>query len=82
MRYKIRALILLILGNLIYSDSIKYNNPNNHGVVGLINTPTARFYDESSSAFTLYSGDPDRKIIITMDIRYLQKVYHLTQFDY
>ncbi len=66
MRYKIRALILLIFGNLIYSDSIKYNNPNNHGVVGLINTPTARFYDESSSAFTLYRGDPDRKIIITM----------------
>ena len=28
--------------------------------------PTARFYVVSSSAFTVYRGDPDRKITITM----------------
>ena len=66
MRYKIRLLSLLLIGNLILSDSIKYNNPNNHGVVGLINIPTARFYEESSTAFTAYRGDPDRKITLTL----------------
>ena len=66
MRYRIKLLSLLLIGNLILSDSIKYNNPNNHGVVGLINIPTARFYDESSASFTSYRGDPDRKISLTL----------------
>tara|TARA_B100000965_G_scaffold208510_1_gene174236 strand:- start:100 stop:2046 length:1947 start_codon:yes stop_codon:yes gene_type:complete len=65
MQFQIRTLIFLLFGNLIFSDSIKYNNPNNHGVVGLINLPTARFYEESSTSLTLYRGDPDRKITIT-----------------
>jgi len=46
-------------------DSFSYNSYNNHGVVGLINLPTARFYDESSHGFTLYHGDPDQKITMT-----------------
>lgn len=33
----------------ISADSYKYNSYNNHGVIGLINMPTARFYDEASS---------------------------------
>ncbi len=66
MQYQIRLIILLLVGNFLFSDSIRYNNPNNHGVIGLINTPTARFYEESSSAVTLYRGDPDRKITISM----------------
>ena len=66
MQYKIRLAFLLLIGSYTFSDSIKYNNPNNQGVLGLINTPTARFYDESSSALTLYRGDPDRKITVTM----------------
>ena len=66
MQFQIRTLIFLLLGNLVFSDSIKYNNPNNYGVVGLINLPTARFYEESSSSLTLYRGEPDRKITITM----------------
>ncbi len=66
MQYKIKLLVLLLISSLIYSDSIKYNNPNNHGIVGLINIPTARFYDESSSALTVYRGDPDNKITLTM----------------
>ena len=47
------------------SDSFNYNTFNNHGVVGLINMPTARFYNESSYGFTLYGGDPDQKITMT-----------------
>mgnify|MGYP001483791697 CR=1 FL=1 len=66
MQYKIKLAFFLLISASIFSDSIKYNNPNNHGVVGLINTPTARFFEESSSAFTVYRGDPDRKIILTM----------------
>ena len=66
MRLQIRLLLFLFIGSFSFSDSILYNNPNNHGVVGLINLPTARFYEESSSALTLYRGDPDRKITITM----------------
>tara|TARA_B100000676_G_scaffold299016_1_gene342743 strand:- start:56 stop:1999 length:1944 start_codon:yes stop_codon:yes gene_type:complete len=66
MQYKTKLVIFLLIGNFLFSDSIRYNNPNNHGVIGLINIPTARFYEESSSAFTVYRGNPDRKITITM----------------
>jgi len=66
MQFKIRLVLFLLIGNFIFSDSIKYNNPNNHGVVGLINIPTARFYDESSTSLTIYRGDPDRKITLTL----------------
>ena len=33
---------------------------NNHGSIGLINMPTARFYDESSFGVTIYDGNPDQ----------------------
>ena len=48
--------------NVLYSDSFNYNSYNNHGVVGLINTPTARFYDEGVHGITFYDGTPDQKI--------------------
>ncbi len=47
------------------SDSFKYNIYNNHGVIGLINMPTARVYDEASYGLTIYNGDPDQKISLT-----------------
>ena len=49
----------------VLSDSFDYNNYNNHGVVGLINMPTARFFDESSHGFTFNFSDPDQKITMT-----------------
>ncbi len=49
----------------IFSDSFTYNSFNNHGVIGLINMPTARFYDEASHGITLYDGTPDQKITLT-----------------
>ena len=49
----------------LLSDSLTYNSFNNHGVIGLINMPTARFYDESSYGFTIYDGTPDQKITLT-----------------
>ena len=48
-----------------YPDSYKYNSYNNHGVVGLINTPTARLYDESIHGITIFKGSPDQKITLT-----------------
>ena len=47
------------------SDSFIYNSFNNHGVIGLINMPTARFYDEASFGLTAYDGTPDQKITLT-----------------
>ena len=49
----------------IFSDSFKYNTYNNHGVVGLINMPTARFFDESVYGISIYDGTPDQKITMT-----------------
>ena len=49
----------------IHADSYDFNTYNNHGVVGLINTPTARFYDEGVHGVTLYDGTPDQKITLS-----------------
>lgn len=59
------CLFFLSFAQLISSDSFTYNTFNNHGVIGLINMPTARFYEESSYGYTLYNGDPDQKITMT-----------------
>ena len=45
----------------IFADSFDYNLYNNNGSVGLINTPSARFYDESVHGVTFYDGTPDQK---------------------
>ena len=58
-------LLLISLSQTISADSFTFNSFNNHGGIGLINMPTARFYDESSYGFTLYNGDPDQKITMT-----------------
>tara|TARA_B100000963_G_scaffold351829_1_gene364052 strand:- start:265 stop:2220 length:1956 start_codon:yes stop_codon:yes gene_type:complete len=58
-------LILSFFTHKSLSDSLTYNTFNNHGVVGLINMPTARFYKESIYGATLYNGDPDQKITLT-----------------
>ena len=49
----------------IHSDSFTYNSFNNHGVIGLVNMPSARFYDEASYGITVYDGTPDQKITMT-----------------
>lgn len=56
------AIILILFSKLdLYADDFFNNTLNNHGSLGAINTPSARFYDESSFSFTLYDGTPDRK---------------------
>ena len=48
-----------------HSDSFTFNTFNNHGSIGLINMPTARFYNESSFGLTIYDGNPDQKITMS-----------------
>ncbi len=47
------------------ADSFKYNQYNNHGEVGLINTPSARTFDEAVHGITIYDGTPDQKVTFT-----------------
>ena len=56
------SLMLVTANNFLNSDSFQYNSYNNHGVVGLINMPTARFYDSAVHGITVYDGAPDQKI--------------------
>ncbi len=58
-------LVATILSLNAISDSYIYNSYNNHGVVGLINTPTARFYDSAVHGVTVWDGDPPQKITLT-----------------
>ncbi|MDA9118119.1 YjbH domain-containing protein [Gammaproteobacteria bacterium] len=57
--------IFIFTSEDLYSDSFKYNSFNNHGVIGLINMPSARFYDEAAHGITIYDGTPDQKITMT-----------------
>ena len=58
-------LLLVFTSEDLISDSFIYNSFNNHGVIGLINTPSARFYDEATHGITIYEGTPDQKITMT-----------------
>jgi hypothetical protein len=49
----------------VFADNFNYNSFNNHGVVGLVNMPTARMFDEGVIGVTIYDGTPDQKITIT-----------------
>lgn len=55
----------ILFSNIILADNFNYNIYNNHGILGLINQPTARFYDESVHGITVYDGTPDQKITLT-----------------
>lgn len=57
--------IIIALSLPISADSFIYNSFNNHGSIGLINTPSARFYDEGSFGITIYDGTPDQKVTLT-----------------
>ena len=59
------SLILILTNNFLSSDSFKYNTYNNHGVVGLVNMPTARFFDNSVHGMTFYDGTPDQKVTLS-----------------
>lgn len=62
---KIYFFILIGIASIINADSFESNSYNNHGTVGLINMPTARFYDEEVHGITFYDGTPDQKATLT-----------------
>jgi hypothetical protein len=63
---KIKKLVISLFFIIpVSADSFSFNSYNNHGVVGLINMPTARLYDESVYGLTIYDGTPDQKITLT-----------------
>ena len=63
--FRYLILYLLFFSSLIQSDNFNYNSYNNHGVIGLINMPSARFLDSSSHGITINYGDPDQHITFT-----------------
>ena len=63
--YFLLAFFIFFINPKIFADSFDYNLYNNNGSVGLINTPSARFYDESVHGVTFYDGTPDQKITLT-----------------
>ena len=62
---KITLILFCFVSSYTYSDNFQNNLYNNHGVVGLINTPTARFYDEAVHGVTFYDGTPDQKVTLS-----------------
>ena len=59
------VLIIILFSKLLHGDSFEFNSYNNHGVIGLVNMPSARFLNEGSVGITLYDGTPDQKITLT-----------------
>ena len=62
---KIFFFTLVLFSEDLLVDDFVNNIYNNHGSVGLINMPSARFYDESSFGITVYDGTPDQKVTLT-----------------
>ena len=62
LKIKLLGVLISLNINTIFADSFSYNSYNNHGNVGLINMPTARFFDASVHGITVYDGTPDQKI--------------------
>ena len=58
-------LLTLYFVNTIYADSFENNFYNNYGIVGLIHTPTARFYNEGVHGVTIYDGTPNQTITLS-----------------
>lgn len=63
--YKYFIFFFLALSLKSLPDDFYYNTYNNHGVLGLINIPTARHYKEGATGITVYDGTPDQKITLT-----------------
>tara|TARA_B100000965_G_C19584376_1_gene755038 strand:+ start:435 stop:2396 length:1962 start_codon:yes stop_codon:yes gene_type:complete len=59
------SVIFLLIPKALPADSFKYNSFNNHGVIGLINMPTARLFEESSFGLTFNYNNPDQKITMS-----------------
>ena len=76
------SVIFLLIPKALPADSFKYNSFNNHGVIGLINMPTARFFEESSFGFTFNYNNPDQKLTMTSyPFDWLEASFFYTNID-
>lgn len=50
----------------IFPDDFFYNAPNNNGSLGVINIPSARFYNSPAGFLSFYRGSPDRKAVVSL----------------
>lgn len=64
-KYKLFILVVIFFSFQTQADSFDYNIYNNHGIVGLINMPTARFYDEGVHGITIHDSNPVQKMTLT-----------------
>jgi len=58
-------LIFISFSHFLASDNFNNNTYNNHGVVGLINMPTARFYNEGVHGVSIFHSDTVQKMTIS-----------------
>ena len=58
-------LALFLFQHIAFTDNFENNTHNNHGMIGLINMPTARIHEEGAFASTFYYGHPDQKLAIS-----------------
>ncbi len=80
--FRLCIIYLLIYSSYSFSDNFNYNSFNNHGMIGLVNMPTARIYDESSHGITAYLGTPDQKITLTSSpFDWLEASFFYTNID-
>ena len=63
---KALGLLVLVAAFQLSSDDFHYNSANNHGTLGVINIPSARFYDSPAASLSFYRGYPDRKAILSL----------------
>lgn len=65
MNRKLLLIVIALAMQLFPNNSFQYT-PNNHGTLGIINIPSARFYTAPSGLLSFYRGNPDRKATLTL----------------
>lgn len=65
MLFLIRKKYIIFIAFIFSFFGYSSANLNSHGVVGILNTPSARINDESTIALSVYRGTPDSKLILS-----------------
>ena len=65
MKLKLFALIICLVMKISSENTGSYSI-NNHGSLGLINTPSARLFSAPYGSFSIYRGYPDRKMTLSL----------------
>ena len=65
MLFQIRKKFIIFLAFSLSLFGYSSADLNSHGVVGILNTPSARINEESTIALSIYRGTPDSKLILS-----------------